>query len=101
MASAFVEKKSREPGESEKGVLAAGVRTTGVRSGVTLEPASAAASVAASVSPITVANPATPPEALQAPISEEEARYRKELRERLAKLSDEVPKSEKKKRPEK
>ena len=42
-----------------------------------------------------------PPEALQAPISEEEASYRKELHERLAKLSDEVPESEKKKRPEK
>ena len=69
-------RRSREPGESEKGV-------------------------AASVSPITVANPAMPPEALQAPISEEEASYRKELHERLAKLSDEVPESEKKKRPEK
>ena len=65
---------------------------------VTLKPASE------SVSPITapgeVPNPATPPEALQVPISEEEASYRKELSERLAKLSDEVPEPEKKERPE-
>ena len=61
---------------------------------VSLQPASAP------VSPITapgdVPIPGTPPEAFQGPISEEEASYRKELSERLAKLSDEVPESEKK-----
>ena len=65
---------------------------------VSLQPASA------SVSPITapgdVPIPGAPPEAFQEPISEEEASYRKELSERLAKLSDEVPESEKK-RPKK
>ena len=33
-------------------------------------------------------NPATPPEALQAPLSEEEIAYRKQLQEHLSKFSD-------------
>ena len=53
--------------------------------GVVLTPAP----TAASVSPITIENPATPPEALQAPVSEEEIAYRKDLQERLSKFSDE------------
>ena len=52
--------------------------------------ASEAVTITLATAAASAANPATPLEALQAPITEEELAYRRDLHEHLSKFSDEV-----------
>ena len=87
-------RRSREPEAKARRVSLQPVSDQPALEAVTLTPAPAAASEAVTLTPATAAasaaNPATPPEALQAPITEEELAYRRDLHEHLSKFSDEV-----------